>query len=83
MEKFKTLNNHLCKSIINHACCGNYRAVYMLLYNCSDMITTELFIRLYNICFEIAPLTSDVYKTLPNEVKTYYNQLWLTQKKHD
>ena len=71
MEKFKTLNNHLCKFIIYQACCGNCRAVYMLIYNIDEMITTDVLERLYHVCMEIAPMTIDVFRTLPNEVKNY------------
>lgn len=79
MEKFKTLNNALCKDIIRQSANGNIRAVYMLLYNSADMMTDELFVRVYNLVFEIAPLTLDVFKSLPNNVKSYYNTLWLSQ----
>lgn len=78
MEKFKTLNNHLCRQIINSASVGNYRAVYMQIFNSREMMTDELFVRVYNICYELAPMTLQVYKTLPNDVKAYYNNLWLT-----
>lgn len=76
MEHFKTLNNHICKLIIYNAVSGNYRAVYLLIYNYHDLLCDELFVRVYNLCYEIAPLTLDVYNTLPNDVKSYYSQLW-------
>ena len=77
MEKFKTLNNRLCRDIIRNACCGCYRAVYMYLYNCHDMLDDDVYVRLCTIINELCPLTYDIYLTLPNEVQSYYSQLWL------
>lgn len=77
MEKFKTLNNQYCKDIVRHACNGHYRAVYMTLYNCYDYLEEHVVVRLHNFLIEIAPLTLDVFKTLPYEVQSFYNTLWL------
>lgn len=76
MEKFKTLNNQRVRQILYCACSSQSRAVYMLLYNSRDMFTQELFMRVYNILFDLCPFTLDLYQSLPNEVQSYYNQLW-------
>ena len=77
MEKFKTLNNRICRDIIRNACCGCHRAVYMYLYNYRDALTDDVYMRLCTIINELSPLTLDIYITLPNEVQSYFNQLWL------
>ena len=77
MEKFKTLNNLVARTIVRNAVCGNYRAVYMLLYNYSDAFVDDIYHRLFEIVGDFAPLTLDIYKTLPIEVQNYYNILWL------
>lgn len=77
MERYKTLNNQYCKDIIRHACNGNLRAVYMKLYNTYDLLDYTVVARLYYLLLDIAPLTLDVYKTLPLEVQSFFNSLWL------
>lgn len=77
MEKFKTLNNHICKSIVRDACNGHYRAVYMMIYNLHESMSEDLLVRVYNLCYELCPLTLDIFETLPEVVKSYYNSLWL------
>ena len=80
MEKFKTfktLNNCIARDIVRNAVCGNYRVVYMLLYNYRDAFIYEIYHRLCEIVGEFAPLTLDIFKSLPYEVQSYYNCLWL------
>lgn len=79
MEKFKTLNNGRCKDIINLAAVGKSRQAYILLYNSVELLTDELFKRVFAFCNEIAPLLV-VFKTLPFNVQNYYNQLWLRKE---
>ena len=77
MEKFKTLNNRLARDIIRNAVTGNNRAVYMALYNCHDAFTDDVYHRICELVGEFAPLTLDIYLTLPLVVQNYYNILWL------
>lgn len=77
MEKFKTLNNQLVRQILNCACSCQSRAVYMMLYNSVDYFTEDLFTRVYNILFDMCPLTLEIYNSLPNDVQTFYSCLWL------
>ena len=77
MEKFKTLNNHRVRQILYCACSCQSRAVYMMLYNSIDYFTEDLFARVYNILFDMCPLTLDIYNSLPFEVQNYYSQLWM------
>lgn len=76
MEKYKTLNNCVAKDIIRHACLGKNRIVYMLLYNYRDAFIDEVYHRICTIVCDIAPLTMDVYKTLPYEVQAYYSAIY-------
>ena len=76
MEKFKTLNNSVCKDIIRNAVGGCHRAVYMLIYNYHDAFTDDLFVKLYNLCYEFCPMSLELFKTLPLEVQNWYNVLW-------
>ena len=79
MEKFKTLNNSLCKDIFRNAVNGSIRAVYIRIFNCHDMMTDELFERVLNLVLEICPLSLEIYKSLPFDVQSYYNSLWLSR----
>ena len=79
MEKYKTLNDCIAKDIIRHACLGKTRIVYMLLYNYRDAFVDDVYHRICGIIGDIAPLTLDVFKTLPYEVQYYYNSLWLNK----
>lgn len=73
MERYKTLNNWIARDIIRQACAGNYRSVYMLIYNCHNAFEPDVFHRLCKIVVEFAPLTIDIYKSLPYEVQAYYS----------
>ena len=79
MEKFKTLNNRVCKDIIRNACIGSHRAVYMLIYNHYDLFSDQLLERIFKIVSELCPIL-DVYSSLPFIVQTFYNQKWLTNE---
>lgn len=76
MDKYKTLNNSTARDIIRNACVGNYRAVYMLIYNNRDSFVDDVFHRLCTIVGEFAPLTLGVLKKLPYEVQSYYNSIY-------
>ena len=77
MVKHKTLNNFKAREIIRCACSGNYRSVYMYLYNFRDDFTDEIYHRICTLVGELAPLTLEIYKSLPYEVQNHYNQLWI------
>lgn len=79
MEKYKTLNNFVAKEIIRLACIGCNRAVYMMLYNYKDAFVEEVYHRICTVVGDIAPLTLQVFKSLPYEVQSYFNVLWLNK----
>lgn len=77
MEKFKTLNNHRVRQILFCACANQRRAVYLMLYNSRDYFTDELFTRVHNILIDMCPFSIDLFESLPVNVQSYYNQLWM------
>ena len=69
MEKFKTLNNHVAREIINHALYGNDRAVSYLLFNYRDAFYPSTYER----------LVKAVHAIVGNEMYNYPNNNTLSE----
>lgn len=77
MEQFKTMNNAVCKSVLYLACYNKTRMAYMRFFNQHEMLNNSVADRLYKLLCELAPLTIDIFKTLPLSVQNFYNAIYL------
>lgn len=71
--KYKTLNNKIARNIVMIAA-SQFDVCYRAICGHSDSFTDEMLSRLFLLCNELHPFTYEVFRSLPYDVRNWYNQ---------